>query len=134
MLSVHGTAILAFIKLFQEKLNGEFTDKHTELKSRIDVTAASVEEMKNTPKVVVAFRATCAKNFPSGSSTRKSENPGSSFLKSLPQNNVTLMKTKSFIQLFGKISSTISVLLMMSQLENSLLRMMEFIHFMQHQR
>jgi len=34
------------------------------LKSKIDETAASVEEMKNTPKAVVAFRVTCAKNFP----------------------------------------------------------------------
>ena len=54
--------------------------------------------------------------------------------KSLPQNNVTLMKTENYIQSFGKISSTISVLLMMRKLESSPVRMMEFIHFMQHQR
>ena len=47
-----------------------------EMKSKIDEISASIEEIKNTPKAVVAFRATCAKNFPGGSTTRKSENPG----------------------------------------------------------
>jgi len=42
----------------QDKLN------YNLLKSKIDETAAAVEEMKNTPKAVVAFRVTCAKNFP----------------------------------------------------------------------
>ena len=46
------------------------------MKSKIDEISASIEEIKNTPKAVVAFRATCAKNFPGGSTTRKSENPG----------------------------------------------------------
>ena len=57
-------------------MNGEFTGKQTELKSRIDETAASVEEMKNKPKAVVAFRATCAKNFPNSNTSSKSETPG----------------------------------------------------------
>ena len=56
-------------------MNGEFTSEQNELKSKIDETAASVEEMKSTPKAVVAFRATCAKNFP-GYATSKGENPG----------------------------------------------------------
>jgi len=43
------------------------------LKSKIDETAASVEEMKNTPKAVVAFRVTCAKNFPWRASMHRSE-------------------------------------------------------------
>ena len=66
-----------------------------ELKLQIEEISASVEELKDTPNVqealemlasieqiknpqtaVVAFRATCAKNFPSSGSTRKSENPG----------------------------------------------------------
>merc|ERR1719394_1354998 len=69
-------AIQAYkIDIMQEKLNGEFTSKQNELKSKIDQTAASVEIMKNTSKPVVAFRATCAKNFPTGFSTYKSESP-----------------------------------------------------------
>ena len=75
--------IYEFIKLLEEKLNGEFTSEQNELKSKIDETAASVEEMKNTPKAVVAFRATCAKNFPSGWSTSKNENPGTNVLEHL---------------------------------------------------
>ena len=51
-----------------------------EMKSKIDEVLASIEEFKNTPKTVVAFRATCAKNFPSGHQTNKSENPGKKFL------------------------------------------------------
>ena len=47
-----------------------------EMKSKIDEISASIEEIKNTPKAVIAFRATCAKNFPSSASTHKSENPG----------------------------------------------------------
>jgi len=62
------------IHIMQEKLNGEFTSKQNELKSKIDQTAASVEIMKNTSKPVVAFRATCAKNFPN-SDSYKGENP-----------------------------------------------------------
>ena len=65
--------------IIKEKLNEEFTRKQNEMKSKIDETAASVEEMKSAPKAVVAFRATCAKNFPTGYTTRKSENPGKNF-------------------------------------------------------
>ena len=61
-------------------MNEEFTNKQNELKSKIDETAASVEEMKNTPKAVVAFRASCAKNFPDDRKINKSENPGKNFL------------------------------------------------------
>ena len=57
-------------------MSGEFTSGKNELKSKIDETAASVEEMKSTPKAVVAFRATCAKNFPNTDSKYKNENPG----------------------------------------------------------
>ena len=46
------------------------------MKSRIDELVTSVEEIKNTPKAVIAFRATCAKNFPSNYKTSKSESPG----------------------------------------------------------
>lgn len=51
----------------QEKLNYD-------LKSMIDETAAFVEKIKNTPKAV-AFRATCAFNFPYDGSTEHEENP-----------------------------------------------------------
>ena len=71
------------IESFKEKINKEFTDKQNELKSKIDETAASVEELKSTPKAVVAFRATCAKNFPFSDSTHKDENPGTNTLKYL---------------------------------------------------
>ena len=46
------------------------------MKSRIDELTTLLEEIKNTPKAVIAFRATCAKNFPSGHATTKGENPG----------------------------------------------------------
>ena len=82
--------IYEFIKLLQEKLNGEhsielnwITSEQNELKSKIYETAASVEEIKNTPKGVVAFRATCAKNFPQGWSTSKNESPGTNVLDHL---------------------------------------------------
>merc|ERR1719270_1667598 len=66
-------AIQAYkIDIMQEKLNGEFTSKQNELKSEIDYTAAFVAEIKNTPKV--AFRATCAKNFPNDYQTQYTEN------------------------------------------------------------
>ena len=51
-----------------------------EMKSRIDELTTLLEEIKNTPKAVIAFRATCAKNFPSGYTTSKSEYPGKSIL------------------------------------------------------
>jgi len=51
----------------QEKLNYD-------LKSMIDETAAFVEKIKNTPKAV-AFRATCAFNFPYDGSREHEENP-----------------------------------------------------------
>merc|ERR1719410_110658 len=111
----------------QEKLNGEFTKKQNELKSKIDQTAASVEEIKNTPKV--AFRATCVH----GSHTTYSvDYPGKNFCKTSSQDKVNLIKTKNTFQFYGKISSTISVLHLMDQ--NSLVRMMEFILFMQLHR
>ena len=47
-----------------------------EMKSRIDELVSSVEEIKNTPKAVIAFRATCAKNFPNSERSSRSENPG----------------------------------------------------------
>ena len=50
------------------------------MKSKIDKISAFIEEIKNTPKAligeVIAFRATCAKNFPNDYTTSKSENPG----------------------------------------------------------
>ena len=49
-----------------------------EMKSKIDEISASVEELKNTPSAVVAFRATCAKYFPSSHSSSYNENPGNS--------------------------------------------------------
>ena len=50
------------------------------MKSKMDQISTSVEEIKKTQKEstkpVIAFRATCAKNFPSDWNTSKSENPG----------------------------------------------------------
>ena len=37
-----------------------------QLSSKVYQISASVKAIKNTPKAVVAFRATCAKNFPYG--------------------------------------------------------------------
>ena len=73
--------------IIKEKLNEEFTDKQNQLKSKIDENSASVEEIKSTPKAVVAFRATCAKNFPNNASTRKDENPGKNLFKYLLKNS-----------------------------------------------
>ena len=46
-----------------------------EMKSKLDDIATSIAELKSQ-KVVIAFRAYCAKNFPSDYVTHKSENPG----------------------------------------------------------
>ena len=46
------------------------------MNSQINEVQATVEEIKSAPKVVIAFRATCATNFPSGRTTHKDENPG----------------------------------------------------------
>ena len=51
------------------------------MQSKIEEMGASIEELKNAPKAVVAFRATCAKNFPNSYSTRKNENPGNNLSK-----------------------------------------------------
>ena len=51
------------------------------MQSKIEEMGASIEELKNAPKAVVAFRATCAKNFPNSHTTRKDENPGNHFSK-----------------------------------------------------
>ena len=93
--------------------------------------------MKNTPKVAVAFMATCAENFSSGTSTYKNSNvhkPGKDFCITSSQDKVKLIKTKNLIQLFGKIFNTISVLLSMHQMEDSHVHTTEFILFMQLHR
>ena len=46
-----------------------------DMKSKLDDIATSIVELK-APKVVIAFRAYCAKNFPNNDHTYKSENPG----------------------------------------------------------
>ena len=55
------------------------------MKSKMDQISTSVEEIKKTQKEstkpVIAFRATCAKNFPSGAPTYKDENPGRNTFK-----------------------------------------------------
>ena len=51
-----------------------------EMKSKLDAIEISVAELK-TPKSVIAFRVTCAKNFSSGYTTSKIENPGKMFLR-----------------------------------------------------
>ena len=71
----------AYIFVFKEKLNEELTLAKNEMKSKMDQISTSVEEMKKTQKEstkpVIAFRATCAKNFPPSTfTTYKSENPG----------------------------------------------------------
>jgi len=66
------------IDIKQQKIEWRIYENQNELTSKIDETAASVEEMKNTPKAAVAFRATCAKNFPTTSNGYQSwysENP-----------------------------------------------------------
>ena len=115
-------------------MNGEFASKQNHLKSKIDQTAATVEEIKNTPKAVVGFRATCAKNFPDSATIEKTENPGNNFFITSSQNIVNSIKTKNNIQLFGEMSNTISVLLTMHQTENLHVRMTEFILFMRLRR
>ena len=46
------------------------------MQSKIEEMGGSIEELKNAPKAVVAFRATCAKNFPDSHTRSYSENPG----------------------------------------------------------
>ena len=64
------------LKQLKAKLDGDFTVTQNQLSSKVYQIAGSIEAIKNTSKAVVAFRATCAKNFPSGWETRKSEDPG----------------------------------------------------------
>ena len=68
--------VKVLLNQFQAKLDGDFTVTQNQLSSKVYQISASVEAIKNTPKAVVAFRATCAKNFPDGQTTRKSEGPG----------------------------------------------------------
>ena len=84
------------LKQFKAKLDGDFTVTQNQLSSKIYQISASVEAIKNTPKAVVAFRATCAKNFPSGYGTHKSENPGnkSSINKYFGENDFTAHQAK----------------------------------------
>ena len=58
-----------------------------EMRLKIKDIASSFEELKYNSKTVIAFRATCAKNFPRNSSTRMDENPGRNafFLKIIHQ-------------------------------------------------
>ena len=46
------------------------------MKSKIDQIIKSVEKIENAPKAVIAFRATCAKNFPNSRWTWKTESKG----------------------------------------------------------
>ena len=66
-----GYAAYHMQKWFQEKIDGKLSDAQDEMKSKIDQIITSVEKIKNAPKAVIAFRATCAKNFPNSFSTRK---------------------------------------------------------------
>jgi hypothetical protein len=54
----HSQQLSTFIGI-NEKFELRMDEQQHQLKSKIDETAASVEEIKNTPKTVVAFRATC---------------------------------------------------------------------------
>ena len=64
---------------FQDKLRAEFINEQEELKSKIVEISASVEEKRNV-QPVIAFRATCTKNFPPTYTKSKTENPGQSGL------------------------------------------------------
>ena len=65
---------------FQEKLDEKFTLSKNQLQSKINQISETVEEEKNTQKPVIAFRATCAKNFSNDDKTSKTENPGNEIL------------------------------------------------------
>ena len=98
----------------------------------IDQISTSVENTKNTGSTigVIAFRATCAKNFPCYDyNTYKSEDPGTKafFISILVKMTSSVL---SKIQLFGKILNTILEMLSMQQMVNSPVHMMEFILFM----
>jgi hypothetical protein len=54
----HSQQLSTFIGI-NEKFELRMDEQQHQLKSKIDETAASVAEIKNTPKTVVAFRATC---------------------------------------------------------------------------
>ena len=118
---------------FKRQIDGLITSKvvlYAEMEDKI----SSQNDKIASQNAVVAFRATCAKNFPSSYSTLKSEKQGKNFFIISSQNKVNLIKTKNSIQLFGKISNTISVLLSMHQMASLLVRMTEFIHFMRLHR
>ena len=61
----------------QNEINSKI-DQMSRSAEKLNEISAFIEELKNTPKAVVAFRATFAKNFPRNAYERKSENPGKS--------------------------------------------------------
>jgi len=52
------------------------------MKSKLDDIGSSIAELK-APKTIIAFRATCTKNFPGGEQTHHSESPGKTFFKAV---------------------------------------------------
>ena len=71
---------LSTISLFKVTLDERLTHSLDELKSKIVSISASQEETKNASNSVIAFRVTCAKNFPDDNKQSKSENPGKTTL------------------------------------------------------
>ena len=98
----------------------------------------AVEELNSrmNETAVVAFRATCIKNYPTKfprfSDHKFDEDRGKNFFIIFSQNIVFLMKNQNSIQLLGKMSNIISGIHSPHQLEFSRAHLMEFMPFMQH--
>ena len=107
-------------------------------RSKIGEISSSIDEIKNDTKPVIAFRATCATNFPNDYTTKKTEGPGKAlftfFFSLLLNRNQAIKLNLFYLQLYGQIWSTILVKLSMQQLVYSRVLMMEFIHFTQHRQ
>ena len=60
------------------------------MKSKLDELWSSIAELK-TPKTIIAFRATCTKNFPSGERTHHSESQGKTLFKEFSHPKILFM-------------------------------------------
>ena len=77
--NVMAWTLLSQFQNAQNEINSKI-DQMSRSAEKLNEISAFIEKLKNTPKAVVAFRATCAKNFPRNAYERKSENPGKSHL------------------------------------------------------
>ena len=68
------------IKTVKSDLEVDIADLEQALNNGDNTLDGKISEIERVQNTVVAFRAKCAKNFPDGHTTYKTENPGKTFL------------------------------------------------------